>query len=207
MPVAKRDSAWSLIQEHGREIRTYLGMSSFGLTDFRRLVEDVATIAAQADKGLLRARKVALPGITVIERACAQALTRANRGIYTTLGEQLTVDGRKRLDGLLRRRPDSFLTEIGWLRQAPSRPNARAMREHIDRLTASIKPGTIHALDTLTKATTFQQHLKHSIPDSGRRTREKRLLPQPESERFHLRRPKNALMTQQPKLVMASDVV
>ncbi len=27
------------------------------------------------------------------------------------------------------------MTEIGWLRQAPLRPNARAMREHIDRLT------------------------------------------------------------------------
>ena len=104
----------------------------------------MATVVAQTDKGLLlvehavgslRARKVALPGITVIERACAQALTRANRGIYVTLGEQLTVDGRKRLDGLLRR-PDSFLAEIGWLRQAPLCPNARAMREHIDRLTA-----------------------------------------------------------------------
>lgn len=132
-------------QEHGREIRTYLTMSAFGLTDFRRLIDDMAIVAAQTDKGLLLvehaldslwARKVALPGITVIERACAQALTRANRNIYTTLGEQLTVDGRKRLDGLLRRRPDSPLTEIGWLRQAPLRPNARAMREHIDRLTA-----------------------------------------------------------------------
>lgn len=131
-------------QEHGREIRGYLGMSAFGIADYRWLVEHVGVVAAHTDKGLvlvesardfLQARKVALPGIGVIEKACAQALTRANRRIYLTLGEQLTVGHRQRLDGLLRRRRDSSLTEIGWLRQAPLRPNARAMNEHIDRLT------------------------------------------------------------------------
>lgn len=131
-------------QEHGREIRAYLGISAFGIADFRQLVEHVSDVAAHTDKGLLlvksamdflQAQKIALPGIGIIERACAQALTRANRRIYATLGEQLSVDHRQRLDGLLRRRPDSSLTEIGWLRQAPLRPNARSMNEHIDRLT------------------------------------------------------------------------
>ncbi len=130
-------------QDHARELRTYLGMSVFGITDFRRLVEAVSEVAAQTDKGLLlvesalsslRAGKVALPGISVIERACAQALTRANRNIYATLYERLSGEHCKRPDGLLLRRPESSLTEIGWLRQAP-RPNARGMREHIDRLT------------------------------------------------------------------------
>lgn len=131
-------------QEHGREIRAYLGMSAFGIADFRQLVEHVSDVAAQTDKGLLlvegardllQARKVALPGIRIIEKACAQALTRANRNIYAALCGQLSVEHRKHLDGLLLRRPDSPLTEIGWLRQAPLRPNARAMNEHIDRLT------------------------------------------------------------------------
>lgn len=131
-------------QEHGREIRAYLGMSAFGITDFRQLVEHVGDVAAQTDKGLLlvesardflQAKKVALPGVSVIERACAQALTRANRNIYATLCGHLSIEHRKHLDGLLLRRPDSSQTEIGWLRQAPRRPNARAMNEHIDRLT------------------------------------------------------------------------
>ena len=131
-------------QEHGREIRAYLGMSAFGIADFRQLVEHVSEVAAQTDKGLLlvesardflRAGKVALPGVSVIERACAQALTTANRNIYATLREQLSVEHCRRLDGLLLRRPESSSTEIGWLRQAPLRANARAMNEHIDRLT------------------------------------------------------------------------
>ncbi|MEO8283508.1 MAG: Tn3 family transposase [Pseudarthrobacter sp.] len=131
-------------QEHGREIRAYLGMSAFATADFRQLVEHVGNVAAQTDKGLLlvegardflRARKVALPGLSVIERACAQALTKANRNIYATLGDHLSVEHQKHLDGLLLRRPESSSTEIGWLGQAPLRANARSMNEHIDRLT------------------------------------------------------------------------
>ncbi|MGY2747585.1 Tn3 family transposase [Arthrobacter sp. UYCu723] len=131
-------------QEHGREIRAYLGMSPFGITDFRQLVEHMAEVAAQTDKGLLlveaardflHSRRVASPGVGIIERACAQALTRANRRIHATLCGQLSSEHRRRLDGLLLRRPDGPLTEIGWLRQAPLRPNARAMNEHITRLT------------------------------------------------------------------------
>lgn len=39
-------------QEHGREIRAYLGMSPFGITDFRQIVEHVGGVAAQTDKGV-----------------------------------------------------------------------------------------------------------------------------------------------------------
>ena len=132
-------------RQHSRELRAFLGLDSFGLNHYRDLVEEIASVALNTDKGavlvehaleFLRSRSIVLPGISVIERACAQALTRANRGIFASLGEQLTPDCRKRLDGLLLRRPDSSLTEIGWLRQAPLRPNARSMREHIDRLTS-----------------------------------------------------------------------
>ena len=131
-------------QEHGREIRAYLGMTAFGIADFRQLVEHVCEVAAQTDKGLLlveaardflQAKKIAIPGTRIIERACAQALTGANRNIYAVLGGHFSAGHRKRLDGLLLRRPGSSSTEIGWLRQAPLRPNARAMREHIERLT------------------------------------------------------------------------
>lgn len=38
-------------QEHGREIRAYLGMSAFGIADFRQLVEHVSDVAAQTGQG------------------------------------------------------------------------------------------------------------------------------------------------------------
>lgn len=117
-------------QEHGREIRAYLSLSAFGIADFRQLVEHVGEVAAQTDKGIvlvegardfLRSRKIASPGIGIIERACAQALTRANQRIYAILGDQLSVEHQGRLDGLLLRRADSSLTQIGWLRQTTTR--------------------------------------------------------------------------------------
>lgn len=131
-------------QDHAKELRSYLGMTAFGITDFRRIVETASQVAEQTDNGLLlvesavsslRGSRVVLPGMNVIERACAQGLTKATRNIHETVCERLSVEHRKRLDGLLLRRPDSSSTEIGWLRQAPLRPNARAMREHIHRLT------------------------------------------------------------------------
>lgn len=65
-------------QEQGRELRAYLGMSAFGIADFRQDVEHVGEVAAQTDKGIvlhdaardfLQSRKVASPGTGIINRA------------------------------------------------------------------------------------------------------------------------------------------
>ncbi len=62
-------------QEHGREIRAYLGMSTFGIADFRQLVEHVVEVAAQTDKGIvlveaardfLQTRRVASSGVGMV---------------------------------------------------------------------------------------------------------------------------------------------
>ena len=107
-------------QEHGREICAYLGMSAFGIADFRQLVEHVGGVAAQTDKGLLliesardflQAKKIALPGVSVIERACAQALTKANRNIYATLCEQLSAEHCPDLHGQRNTVPEQHIQD------------------------------------------------------------------------------------------------
>jgi TnpA family transposase len=132
-------------QEHAREARAYLGLTGFGMGDFRHVVEEIESVARQTDRGRvlvetaiasLRRNAVALPAIEVIEKACAEGLTRATRHVHTILSGPLDDGQRARLDGLLNRRSDSALTQIGWLRQAPARPNARSMLEHVERLTA-----------------------------------------------------------------------
>ena len=132
-------------QEHAREARAYLGLTGFGIGDYRDVVTEIESVAIQTDRGrvlvetaiaALRRKAVALPSVDVIERACAQALTRANRRIHAILSDPLDAGHRARLDGLLRRREEGPLTQIGWLRQAPSRPNARSVLEHVERLTA-----------------------------------------------------------------------
>jgi TnpA family transposase len=132
-------------QEHARDARAYLGLTAFGMGDFRNVVQEIESVARQTDRGRvlvetaiasLRRNAVALPAIEVIEKACAEGLTRATRHVHGTLNGPLDDEHRARLDGLLNRRPDSALTQIGWLRQAPARPNARSMLEHVERLTA-----------------------------------------------------------------------
>ena len=106
----------------------YLGLSPFGLSDFRFLVHGLTDLAIQTDKGLvlvahaletLRHRQIILPALTVIERACAEAVTRANRRIYRLLIEPLTKHHRRRLDDLLKVKSDSNITWLVWLRQSP----------------------------------------------------------------------------------------
>jgi len=132
-------------REHLQELRAYLGLSPFGLSDFRFLVRGLTDLAMQTDKGLvlaaqaletLRQRQIILPALTVVERACAEAVTRANRRIYRTLTEPLTAQHRRRLDDLLKLKPESNITRLIWLRQSPVKPNSRHMLEHIERLKA-----------------------------------------------------------------------
>lgn len=129
--------------EHLHELRAYLGMAPFGLTDFRKLAHSLADLAMQTDKGVvlaghaletLRQKRIILPALTVIERACAEAVTRANRRIYRTLIEPLEHHHRRGLDNLLNVAPDLKVTWLVWLRQSPRKPNSRYMREHIERL-------------------------------------------------------------------------
>ena len=97
----------------------------------------------QTDKGLvlaaqaldtLRQRRIILPALSVIERACAEAVTRANRRIYRILLEPLQPHHLSGLDNLLNVAPDINITWLVWLRQSPLRPNSRYVREHIERL-------------------------------------------------------------------------
>ncbi len=132
-------------RDHLLELRAYLGVTPFGLSDFRQTVHALAELAVQTDKGVvlaahaldtLRRRRVIIPPLDVIERVCAEAITRANRRIYAALTESLSTVHRQRLDELLTRKDGSTMTRLAWLRQSPATPNSRSMLEHIGRLNA-----------------------------------------------------------------------
>jgi hypothetical protein len=72
--------------------------------------------------------------VYTIERARAEAVTRANRRIYTLLNDSLSPLHLQSLDDLLKQIDGSKTTRLAWLRQSPLKPNSRHMLEHIDRL-------------------------------------------------------------------------
>ena len=76
-------------------------------------------MAWQTDKGIVLARELAeglrskcvlLPAGGVIERICAEAITRANRRVHVALTDPLTNVHRQRLDELLKRKEGSKAT-------------------------------------------------------------------------------------------------
>lgn len=76
-------------------------------------------LALQTDKGVvlaahaldsLRRNHIIIPSMDVVERVCAEAITRANRRIYCTLTESLSDNHYARLDELLKRKPNSKMT-------------------------------------------------------------------------------------------------
>ena len=132
-------------RKHLIELRAYLDIKPFSLAHYRQSVHAVTELALQTDKGIvlassvldsLRHRHIILPTLDVIERICAEAITRANRRIYDTLAKPLPDTHRRHLDDLLKRRGDGNTTWLAWLRQAPVKPNSRHMLEHIARLKA-----------------------------------------------------------------------
>lgn len=130
-------------REHLLELRVYLGLTPFGLSHFRKTVNVLGDLALQTDKGVvlatqavvvLRQQQIIIPAMDVIDRICAEVITRANRRIYTLLTESLSTVHRTHLDELLKRREGSQTTWLAWLRQSPAKPNSRHMLEHIERL-------------------------------------------------------------------------
>jgi hypothetical protein len=102
-------------------------------------------LAMQTDKGIvlakaliehLRQKSIVLSASNVIERICAEAITRANRRLHAALSDPLSEEHRQRLDDLLKRCDNGWTTRLVWLRQSPAKPNSRHMLEHIERLKA-----------------------------------------------------------------------
>jgi Domain of unknown function (DUF4158) len=97
-------------REHLVELQTSFGFQPFTVSHYRHAVRGLDEVASQTDKGIvlaqtlvedLRRKKVLFPSVKVIERACAEAVTRATRRIYRILTESLTSEHRAQLDSLL----------------------------------------------------------------------------------------------------------
>jgi len=91
-------------------LQAWLNLTSFSVTDYRRLARSLAELAQQTDRGIvlaealverLRQQRIILPALEVIERVCSEALTRGTRQVYQALTAPLADHHRRALDGLL----------------------------------------------------------------------------------------------------------
>ena len=93
-------------REHLVELQTVFGFQPFGKRHYRPAVHGLEELAWQTDKGVvlagalvdgLRRQAILLPTPPVVERICAEAITRGNRRIYRALNEPLINVHRRRL--------------------------------------------------------------------------------------------------------------
>jgi len=94
-------------REHLVELQTVFGFQPFTIGHYRQAVQLLTELAMQTDKGIvlaraliehLRRQSVIVPALNAVERASAEAITRANRRLYDALAEPLTDVHRRRLD-------------------------------------------------------------------------------------------------------------
>jgi TnpA family transposase len=132
-------------REHLAELQAWLNLAPFSRSDYHRLVRQLAELAQQTDRGIVlatalveavRAQRIIMPAVDVIERVCAEALTRGTRQVYEALTAPLSDHHRRALEGLLPGRDGTKASGLTWLRQPPGAPNAKHVLAHIERLKA-----------------------------------------------------------------------
>lgn len=130
-------------REHLLELQATFDFYPFTGTHYHRQVEVLSNLALQTDKGIvlatalvhtLRVQQVIIPPLAVVERVCAEAMTRGTRRVYQTLTDPLTPEQCSQLDGLLEVGEDTQISPLAWLRQPPGGPGARSILTHIKRL-------------------------------------------------------------------------
>ncbi len=131
------------IYDHSVELQAIFGFSLFTMITYSEQLQLVESNALQTDKAIslatnlvtnLRIKKILLPSIAVIERLCVKAIINANYKINDKLTDKLTEFHRKKLDDLLRIKPDSKFTWLAWIRQSPKKVSTIQILEHIERL-------------------------------------------------------------------------
>jgi TnpA family transposase len=143
-------------REHLLELQVWLGLEPFGAEHYRQLVDDLTDLAQQTDRGIvlmtalveaLRQQRVIVPLIDVLERVCAEALTRGTRRVYDTLTENLPASQIKQLNNLLEHRGKSKVSMLAWLRQPHGFPNPKHVLVHLDRLRVIRELGLLEGLE------------------------------------------------------------
>ena len=104
-------------------------------SDAEKVAANIASIYDRLPSNL-RKRMIVLPPVAVIERLCAESVTRAQRKVFALLTEGLDDEQRTKLDRLLEQREGSPYSTLAWLRTPPGAPTPRAILGHIERLSA-----------------------------------------------------------------------
>lgn len=130
-------------RRHLIELRAIYGYKMFtgrGARDLKVWLGTVAEAAfsnedlAQRFVTECRRTQIILPGVSVIERLCADALVAAERKIEARISERLDISLRAKLDAMLSETVEGGISRFIWLRQFEVGKNSADMNRVLDRL-------------------------------------------------------------------------
>ena len=130
-------------RRHLVDLRQFYGFKMFsgqGARSLKRWLEQEAEIAAsnlQLARSFVeecRRTQTILPGVTVIERLCADALVAAERRIDGRITGRLDELAREKLDALLTEMVDGKVSRFVWLRQFDVGSNSAGASRLLERL-------------------------------------------------------------------------
>ncbi len=130
-------------REHLADLRSIYGYKMFtgrgarDLTDWLEVEAETAQSNADlAQRFVDRCRQsiMIVPGVTTVERLCADALVAAERRIETPIVDRLDDEVKDYLDGLLSELIDNRITPFVWLRQFEVGANSADACRLLDRL-------------------------------------------------------------------------
>lgn len=130
-------------REHLADLREIYGYKMFTGRGARDLADWLAVEAETAHSNAdlahrfveqCRQSMMIVPGITTVERLCADALVAAERRIETRIVDRFDDDTKRKLDGLLSELVDDRITRFVWLRQFEVGGNSADACRLLDRL-------------------------------------------------------------------------
>lgn len=130
-------------REHLVSLRKMYGYKMFAGKHAKKMQRwlDQHAEAAQSSEGLVRGfveecrrRQIILPGLSVIERHCADALVAAEQRIEARIAARLDLEMKAKLNGLLNEDADSRISRFIWLRQFEVGKNSADINRQLDRL-------------------------------------------------------------------------
>lgn len=107
-------------------MRPWLEERAAGLTDGRVL------LAMLLDE--LRARKIVIPGVTVVERMTAEAMHVAESRMVAGIEQSLDAPTRARLDALVNEKTNERQSRFSWLREPSPRVSSASLLEILDKI-------------------------------------------------------------------------
>lgn len=123
----KRDHGFrDLTQPLRAELGAWFDAEAPTIVDGRFLLERLI------DK--MRADRVIIPGVSVIERLTASALHRAEKAMAAMIHDQLVPAAKQRLEVILAEKIHEQQSRFSWLRAPPHRVSARSLLELLDKI-------------------------------------------------------------------------